>query len=128
LVAPALQPDDDKTDTSAVMWRISPLERMPIARPIPFEYTDYRFGHPRDWRGRVIHTSTELDEQAFDAVAAARLEAGGAVWVVLYDHAPAHGLKARVERAMRPYVSETRAVGTDDGLGTDWLFVVEGLK
>jgi hypothetical protein len=128
LVAPALQPDDDKTDTGPVMWRFRPWERMPIARPVPLEYQDYRFGHPREWRGRVLHTSTELDPAAFDQIAAQRLGAGGRVFVVLYDHAPASGLKARVARVLRPYATTGVEVGEDAGLGVDWLVAVEGLR
>jgi hypothetical protein len=128
LVAPALHPDDDKTDTSAVLWRLRPWERMPIVRPVEMEYKDYRFGHPRGWRGRVVHTSTELDPAAFDAVAAQRLAAGGRLWVVLYDHSPAEGLGARVERVLRPYRTESVAVGSDQGLGVDMLHQVAGLR
>jgi hypothetical protein len=126
LVAPALQPDDDKSDTSAVLWRLSPWASMPIARPVRSEYKDYRFGHPRHWQERVVHTSTELDEAAFDAVAAQRLGAGGRLFIVLYDHAPAHGLKARIERVMRPYEWVAEPVGEDRGLGADWLYRVDG--
>jgi len=128
LVAPALQPDDDKTDFGAVMWRLHPWETMSIARPSGLEYKDYRFGHPRNWRGRVVHTSTELDPAAFDQIAADRLGEGGTLWVVLYDHAPASGLKERVERTLRPYVAVTEDVGIDAGLGTDWLAHVEAIR
>jgi hypothetical protein len=99
---------------------------MPIARPVRSEYKDYRFGHPRHWQERVVHTSTELDEAAFDAVAAQRLGAGGRLFIVLYDHAPAHGLKARIERVMQPYEWAAEPVGEDRGLGADWLFRVDG--
>ncbi len=128
LVAPALQPDDDKTDTGPVMWRFPPWERMTIARPVDFEYKDYRFGHPRHWRGRVVHTSTELHSAAFDQIAAQRLAAGGQLWVVLYDHTPASGLQDRVERTLRPYHTVQTGVGEDAGLGVDQLLRVEGLK
>lgn len=128
LVAPALQPDDDKTDFSSVMWRFSPWQPMPIVKPVPMEYKDYRFGHPRQWRDRVIHTSTELDAAAFDAVARQVLADGHTVWVVLYDHSPASGLKDRVSRTLRPYVVDARPVGDDLGLGVDWLFEAGALR
>jgi hypothetical protein len=127
LVAPALQPDDDKTDFGPVMWRMSPFERMPIARPVDFEYKDYRYGQPRVWRGRVVHTSTELNHAAFDHVAAATLDTGHDVWVVLYDHSPATGLDTRILRTLRPYAFDHRVIGDDKGLGEDQLMHVSGL-
>lgn len=126
LVVPALQPDDDKSATGPLMWRLAPWSPMPIARPVDFEYTDYRYGQPREHRGRVIHSSTELDEQAFDHVAAVALQRGR-LFVVLADHGPAAGLVQRVERCLRPYRVEEEAVGEDRGLGVDWLYRVQGL-
>ena len=73
----------------------------------------------------MVHTSTELDAAAFDQIAAHRFSEGGQLWVVLYDHAPASGLQARVERALRPYARTAWDVGTDEGLGVDWLVRVE---
>ncbi len=124
LVAPALQADDDKTDFGPVMARLSPLSPMPIARPVDFEYKDYRYGQPRTWNGRTIHTSTELDPTAFDHVMQAALTGGQTAWVVLYDHSPATGLLERVERALRPYAVTGRTVGGDRALGPDRLYRV----
>jgi len=126
MVVPALQPDDDKSATGPLMWRLPPWTPMPIARPVAFEYTDYRYGQPREHRGRVIHSSTELDEQAFDHVAASALQRGR-LFVVLADHGPATGLLQRVERALRPYRVEEEEVGEDRGLGVDRLYRVRGL-
>lgn len=125
VVVPALQPDDDKSATGPLMWRLPPWTPMPIARPVAFEYGDYRYGQPRDFRGRTIHTSTELSEVALDHVASAAL-ARGRLFVVLADHGPAAGLRARVERALRPYGPQVEEVGEDVGLGTDLLYVVDG--
>lgn len=125
LVLPALQPDDDKSAVGPVLWRLPPWQRMPIARPVAFEYTDYRYGQPRrvgDW---IVHTSTELDEQAFDHVASEALRRGR-LFVVLAEHGPAGGLRERVERALRPYRFDLQAVGEDRGLGVDLLYRVEG--
>lgn len=126
VVVPALQPDDDKTATGPLMWRFSPWEAMPIAKPVSFEYTDYRFGQPRSYRGRTVHTSTELDAQVFDDVAAAALKRGE-LWVVLADYAPAAGLRERVLRVLRPYQVSVDEVGDDQGLGRDLLAHVSGL-
>jgi hypothetical protein len=128
LVAPALQADDDKTDFGPVMWRFSPLTPMPIARPVRFEYKDYRYGQPRTWRGRTLHTSTELDPAATDHVLAQTLSAGHTAWVVLYDHAPATGLQERIERVLRPYIVRGSTVGADEGLGADRLYRVTGTR
>ncbi|MEC8423245.1 MAG: hypothetical protein VX000_05670, partial [Myxococcota bacterium] len=127
LVAPALQADDDKTDTSAVLWRIPPWNRMPRAQRVPFEYADWRYGQPRTVRGVDIHTSTELHAAAFDHVALASLEQGASIWVVLYDHGPATGLQARVVRTLRPYSATQDAMPTSLGLGDDHIWHVTGL-
>ncbi|MCB9777426.1 MAG: hypothetical protein H6742_02555 [Alphaproteobacteria bacterium] len=129
VVVPALEPDDDKSAIGPLMWRLPPWAPMPIARPVPFEYVDYRYGQPRGFRGRVVHTSTELDEQAFDHVASAVLPPAGEgrVFVVLADHGPATGLIDRVERALRPYRLDARVVGDDVGLGADRLYLLTGL-
>ncbi len=124
LVAPALLPDDDKRATSPVLWRFKPWEPMPRAFPVPFEYRDWRYGQPRRYRERVVHTSTELDPAAFDHVAGAVLARGAAIWVVLYEHAPAAGLVGRVERALRPYDYDLRTFA-DSG---DRLYRVTGLE
>ena len=127
LVAPALQVDDDKTDTSAVLWRMPPWKSMPRAGWVLFEYRDWRYGQPRLTDGRAVHTSTELHEAAFDHVARHALAEGGTVWVVLYDHAPATGLEERVERALRPYVRVRNTIPTSRGLGDDIVWQVTGL-
>ncbi len=127
LVAPALTADDDKTDTSAVLWRLRPWEAMPIARPVAFEYTDWRYGQPRTWRGRTVHTSTELDDAVFDHVAAEALDRGAAIHVVLYEHGPATGLVQRVERTLRPYTWRLETLPGMPGLGDDRLYTIGGI-
>ena len=142
LVAPALQPDDDKEARSPLLWRLNPAEAMPMARPVAFEYLDYRYGQPRTWRGLTVHTSVELEEQVFDHVARAALAEGHQVWVVLYEHAPATGLEARVERTLRPYAllrwSQAYpgvpgrlggdGLGGSASLGEDLVFQIRGLQ
>jgi len=128
LVSPALQADDDKTAIGEVMWRFRPWSRMAIARPVLFEYKDYRYGQPRTWNDRTIHTSTELDASAFDHVAAVTLERGHTVWVVLYDHSPATGLMSRLERVLQPYEATWRTVGDDRGLGRDEVVAVGAIQ
>ena len=128
LISPALQTDDDKTATGSVMWRFRPWAMMPIARPVLFEYKDYRYGQPRIWQQRTIHSSTELDAAAFDHVAQAVFSEGHRVLIVLYDYAPAAGLVERVERTLQPYQYEWRTVGLDVGLGADRVAIVEGRR
>lgn len=126
LVAPALQPDDDKSATSPVLWRISPWARMPLDQRVPFEVRDWRYGQPRAWRGRTVHTSTELYPAPFDHVAAEALDRGASIWVVLYEHGPATGLDDRVERVLRPYAATPSVWPVENGLGDDILWVVTG--
>jgi hypothetical protein len=126
LVSPALLGDDDKRATSAILWRLSPFSWMPVRQTTPFDQTDWRYGQPRGWRGRVVHTSTELEPARFDAVVAPLLAAKGRVFVVLADHGPAAGLEARVRRALRPYLSAFQRFPRQEGLGDDLLWVVEG--
>ena len=101
---------------------------MKLARPVPFEYKDYRYGQPRIWNEKTIHTSTELDAAAFDHVAEATFKKGRRIWLVMYDHSPATGLMERIERTLQPYKSTWTTVGEDRGLGPDKLAIVEGLR
>ena len=126
LVAPALRADDDKSDHSAVLWRLSPWSAMPRAtvdHPA-FAFTDWLWGQPRWMDGRVVHTSTELDPGRFDVVVARAHADGQRVVVVLYDHAPATGLADRVERAVRVYGPAAHVVPRDHGLGDDYVWVL----
>lgn len=127
LLSPALEPDDDKAATSPVLWRLAPWEPMP-AWTGAFEYVDYAYGQPRLWRDRVVHTSTGLSLAHFDAMAGRHLAAGGRLWVVLYDHAPARDLARTLDVALRPYAATCADVGEDRGLGVDRLCRVEGLR
>jgi hypothetical protein len=127
LVAPALQADDDKAATSAVLWRIRPWSPMPMARPVAFDFQDWRYGQPRTWRGLTVHTSTELAEAPFDHIAVAALDAGARVWVVLYEHGPAAGLEDRVTRALRPYTTTRQPVSVSSGLGDDLVWRLDGV-
>ncbi len=126
LVAPALQADDDKTDSSSVLWRLGVLSPMPMRRDVDLDYQDWRYGQPRAWRDRTIHTSTELDEQPLDHVVRGAWARGARVFVVLYDHAPATGLDTRVERAVRPWSPVVRRIPRSHGLGDDLIYTLSG--
>lgn len=132
LLAPGLEPDDDKTAWSDVLWRLPVLGRAPAWRgpegTPAFEYTDYGFGQPRRLAGRVVHTSTDLWPERFDAALGWHLDAGRRVWVVLYDHAPAFDYVGKLDRALRPYAHRCAAVGPERPLGQDHLCVVEGRR
>jgi len=128
LVSPALQTDDDKTANSSVLWRIRPWEWMPIARPVTFEYKDYRYGQPRHVRGLTLHTSTELYEASFDHVVGAALERGREAWVVVYDHGPATGLMGRIDRVLQPYDYVWQEIGKDVGLGVDKVALIRSRR
>ncbi len=128
LVAPALQPDDDKSATSPVLSRVGPWTAMPMDQRVSFEYRDWRYGQPRRWRGRTVHTSTELYAAPFDHVAAEALAREASVWVVLYEHGPATGLDLRVERVLQPYATTHSVWSVDQGLGDDHLWQVTGRK
>jgi hypothetical protein len=132
LLAPALKPDDDKTDSSDVLWRFSTLAPAPPWRgpggEIAFEYTDYGFGQPRWLGGRVVHTSTDLWPDRQDAALRWHLEAGREVWFVLYDHGPANDYDGKLDRSLRPYAHSCRWYGEDAGLGVDRVCHVTGLK
>lgn len=122
LVSPALHADDDKTDTSAVLWRLQPWRPMPRATHVHHDLADWRYGHPRWAGGLELRTSTELAWGPLDAVLAAAQARGAGAWVVLYDHAPAAGLDERVRRALRAWAPvQTEQVGADLGLGVDLL-------
>jgi hypothetical protein len=126
LVAPALQPDDDKTATSKVLSHMTPWTPMPMDARVDFEYRDWRYGQPRRWRGRTVHTSTELYAGPFDHVAAEALDRGATIWVVLYEHGPATGLDQRVERVLQPYAAAGSIWPVEQGLGDDLLWQVLG--
>lgn len=126
LVAPALLPDDDKSDTSPVLARLSPWLPWPRVSLPGFEYTDSRGGQPRQLGGLAVHTSTALDLAAFDAASAQTFSQGGQVWVVLYDHAPAVGLEDDLLLALRPYRYTLRRFPRDAELGPDLLVQVLG--
>ena len=124
LVAPALRPDDDKTDHSSVLWRFSPWSRMPRA-DIPgvrYDFTDWLWGQPRQLDARTVHTSTELESGRFDRVVESAFDRDADVFVVLYDHEPATGLLERVTRTVRIYTPEHRVFARSQGLGDDQLW------
>lgn len=130
LLAPGLAPDDDKRQSSDVLWRLSPFEPAPPWRgdggAPAFEYSDYGFGQPRWLGGRVVHTSTDLWPAQLDAALGWHLDAGRKIWFVLYDHSPAYDYEGKLRRALRPYTHRCVSVGEDHGLGRDLLCVVEG--
>lgn len=128
LLAPGLEPDDDKRAFSTVLWRFNPLESAPPWRGdggLSFEYTDYWYGQPRWLGGRIVHTSTFLEQSQFQQIIDAHLAAGRRVQLVLYDHGPADDYPGLVERSLQPYRHRCARVGEDVGLGTDLLCVVE---
>lgn len=128
LVSPALLPDDDKSDTGPVLWRLSPWRAWARAALPGFEYTDPAAGQPRRWRGMVVHCSTTLEPAALDVAAAETLGSGGRLYVVLYDHLPATGLAEDVAWALTPYVVRVERSRPDPDLGSDLLFTVEGRR
>ena len=101
---------------------------MPIARPVSFEYKDYRYGHPRDVDERIVHTSTELYEGPFDHIAREVFSREQRIMIVVYDHSPATGMVERIERVLQPYAVTWQDVGTDRGLGRDKVAIVTGLR
>ena len=128
LLAPALKPDDDKTATSDVLWRFPPWRPMPAWREHAFEYADYGFGQPRVMGGRVVHTTTDLWREQLDASLAWHLEAGRAVWFVLYDHGPAHAYDDKLRHALRPYAHTCEEHGWHDTMGRDLVCRVDALR
>ncbi len=127
LISPALEPDDDKRAISTVLWRLPFGRAFPAVRPFDFDYTDYQFGQPRDFDGRVVYTFTDFWADRMDSVLAHHLDGGHSVWVVLYDHGPAHRYPERLEHLLRPWKSRFESVGTDRwGLGVDRLAHVTG--
>jgi len=109
-----------------------------------------RFGQPRVWGQRVVHSSVDLVEgeiqagcqrsfssaEAFEAAAGWHLAAGKRLWVILYDHSPACDMPGGMDWAFRNFhlgelspddpTSPCLWVGEDLGLGRDRLCVVEG--
>ena len=152
LVSPALQPDDDKTATSSVLWRFSPWTSAPAWHGTPgsFEYANPQYGQPRVFGGRVVHTSVDIvqgsiqegclrdfeEARAFREAVGWHLEEGRRVWVVLYDHSPACEMPEGVDWAMEPFQLVDLApdsaeesctwVGEDMGLGRDRLCLIGG--
>lgn len=151
LVAPALQPDDDKQASSDVLWRLSPWVPAPAFRQ-DFEFVDPRFGQPRVWGERVVHSSVDLVEgeinpgcqrrytasDAFESAVGWHLDTGKRVWVILYDHGPACDMPGGMDWALRNFKlgelspddpsSPCLWVGEDRGLGRDRLCVVESRR
>ena len=154
LVAPALEPDDDKRATSDVLWRFSPFSSAPAWRgpDDSFDFADPRYGQPRVFGQRVVHSSVDVvqgtieegcqrvyeEAEAFRESVGWHLEANRRVWVVLYNHSPACDMLGGLRWAMKPFLladlspadpSEScMAVGEDRGLGRDWLCVIEGRR
>lgn len=64
LLAPPGTNDDDKSKTSAVLWKLSPFQTMTMVQPPAAE--DHRRGSPRLAGGRLVyvndHLRSELDE------------------------------------------------------------------
>jgi len=133
LLAPALKPDDDKTDYSDVLWRYSPWKSAPAWRgpqhpEVGFEFADYRYGQPRLFEGRVTHQTTDMDLEITAEVIDWHLAAGRKVWFVLYDHGPANDYPGLMAQALAPFTSRCEWVGRDTGLGVDQFCVVEARR
>lgn len=126
LLSPALKPDDDKTDTSDVLWRFSPWASAPPWRGDDagaqrFEYVDYAYGQPRRLGGRVVHSSTDLWPEALGDALDRHRAAGRSVWFVLYDHGPADDYDGMLQRRLAGRSASCRYYGEDVGLGTDMI-------
>lgn len=81
LLAPPGVNDDDKRASSAVLWRLRPWWPMPMARPYPFAYDDFRHGQPRTVKGRVVYVQDTPREELDLALGAHRH-----LWLVVYEH------------------------------------------
>lgn len=120
LLCPAWQPDDDKTATSDVLWRLSPWAR---ARPWRqgFEFSDYKWGQPRTLADRVVHSSTDLHAETVGQAITEHHAQGRAVWFVLYDHGYANDYPGMMRGVLEPWTPDCVTVGADVGMGTDVL-------
>lgn len=81
LLAPPGLNDDDKRRSSPTLWRLRPWWPMPMARPYPFAYDDFRHGQPRVVRGLTVYVHDEPRAELEQALAA---HPRG--WVVVYEH------------------------------------------
>ena len=126
IVSPALEPDDDKRAISPSVWRFRPWRPMPMVEPFPMEYTDYRYGQPRDYQGVTVYSFTDFWPDRMDAILRHHTDSDHRVWVALYDHGPAQGYPERLRRMLRPWSFDEEQVGWDDGLGVDWLLRIDG--
>jgi hypothetical protein len=126
LVSPALEPDDDKRAVSPSVWRLRPWRPMPMVKPFPMEYTDYRYGQPRLYQDITVYSFTDFWPDRMDAILQHHTDTGHRIRIALYDHGPAEGYPERLRRMLRPWAFEEQQVGWDDGLGVDWLLVVDG--
>lgn len=134
LLAPALMPDDDKTMTSDVLWRLPPWKPAPAwrgpgdadARSPAFEFADYGFGQPRVFDGVVVHSTTDLWQSQLDQVLSWHLSEGHDVWFVLYDHGPANDYPGLLRRHLVAYETEEWPLPRHegDGAGADRVIVV----
>ena len=80
LLAPPGRNDDDKRMSSPVLWRFSPLHRLPMARAYAFAYDDHRHGQPRLVDGRFVYVNDALRPELDQAIAA-----HPELWLVLYE-------------------------------------------
>ncbi|MCP4810185.1 MAG: hypothetical protein GY913_24335 [Proteobacteria bacterium] len=70
LLAPPGTNDDDKSKSSAVLWRLAPWQRMPMASPYAFSYEDHRHGQPRLVDERTVYVNDALRPELDEAIAA----------------------------------------------------------
>ena len=99
---------------------------MPMVKPFPMEYTDYRYGQPRLYQDITVYSFTDFWPDRMDAILQHHTDTGHRIRIALYDHGPAEGYPERLRRMLRPWAFEEQQVGWDDGLGVDWLLVVDG--
>lgn len=112
LLTPPGPNDDDKTASSAVLWRISPLQRLPRVRPYlvdgrPLDHGDHRHGQPRLVDGRVVYVH-DWPRPTLERAAAAHER----LWVVVYDAG---------QRADYTSGLAERLGARTERVGADWL-------
>jgi hypothetical protein len=112
LLTPPGPNDDDKTASSAVLWRISPWRALPRVRPYrvdghPLDHGDHRHGQPRLVDGRVVYVH-DWPRPTLERAAAAHER----LWVVVYDAG---------QRAEYTTELAERLGARTERVGEDWL-------
>lgn len=112
LLTPPGPNDDDKTASSAVLWRISPWWALPRVRPYlvdghPLDHGDHRHGQPRLVDGRVVYVH-DWPRPTLERAAAAHER----LWIVVYDA----GQRAEYTTGLAE-----RLGARTERVGEDWL-------